>query len=82
MEVYQQIRQMVNDLGSGKMGQGHQTHISTHQVEPQHALAEVQSGGLQSLLQKLREQMQYSVNIRVNQVHWLLYGLKNVQLGG
>ena len=77
MEVYQQVRQMVNDLGGGGMGQGHQTHSSTHQVEPQHALTEVQSGGLQSLLQKLREQMEYSVNIRVNQVEWPLCGVKN-----
>jgi len=66
---------MVNDLGGG---QGHQTHISTHQVEPQHALTEVQSGGLQSLLQKLREQMEFSVNIRVNQVLRLMCGVKNI----
>ena len=67
MEVYQQMTQMMNDLGTGEAGQGHGSS-STHQVEPQQALAEVQSGGLQTLLWKLHEQMEHAINTRVNQV--------------
>ena len=63
---------MVNDLGGGEVGHGHSTHLSS-QVEPQQALSEVQSGVLQSLLRKLREQMEHAVNIRVNQVPWRAY---------
>ena len=68
VEVYQQMKQMVNDLGGGEMGHRCTTRISTHQVEPRQALAEVQSGSLQLLLRKLREQMEHAVNMRVNQV--------------
>ena len=68
VEVYQQMTQMVNDLGGGEMGQRCTPRISTHQVEPRKALAEVQSGSLQLLLRRLRQQMEHAVNMRVNQV--------------
>ena len=58
---------MMNDLGTGEARQGHDSS-STHQVEPQQALAEVYSGGLQSLLRKLQEQMEHAIHTRVNQV--------------
>ena len=65
--MYQLMTQMMNDLGIGEAGQGHGSS-STRQVEPQQALAEVYSGGLQSLLRKLQEQMEHAINTRVNQV--------------
>ena len=65
--MYQQMEQMVNDLGGGELGQGHDTS-STPQVEPQQAVGDVQYVSLQSLPRRLYEQMEYAVNLRVNEV--------------
>ena len=62
---------MVDDLGDGKVGQGHGEHMSCSQMEPQQALCEVHSGALRSLLRKFREQMEHVMNTHVNQVLWL-----------
>ena len=69
MDVYQQMKQMVNDLGGGELGQGHGAS-STPQVEPQQAVSDVKYVSLQSLPRRLQEQMEYAVNLRVNEVRY------------
>ena len=66
MEVHQQLVQMLRDLNDDDAG--HETPSSCHQVEPLLVLADVQSGGLQSLLRRLHEQTEQAVTNRVNQV--------------
>lgn len=70
---------MVNDLEDGEVHQGHKTPSDSPQVEPQLALAEVLTGGLQSLLRKLHQQMEHAVNIRVNQVYRCLWQHRYVE---
>ena len=67
--MYQQMEQMVNDLGGGEVGQGHDTS-STPQMEPQQALSDVQYVSLQSLPQRLHEQLEHAVNMRVSEVRY------------
>ena len=69
MDVYQQMEQMVNDLGGGEVGQGHDKS-STPQMEPQQALSDVQYVSLQSLPQRLHEQLEHAVNMRVSEVRY------------